>query len=218
MNWQRATTDEKKQQRKQQIYKAALRLFKRDGYDKVSFNAIALEAGFTKSNMYRYFSSKEEVFLNVFSVLFEHWVEDCIQRLQLMQVDEDIHNFSKEWVASQVAHPKFLDLTPLLFVALEKNSSFEQLQVFKTLAKTLLFKIVMEISRIYPQFDIDKSFKFMNLSYAATANYWAAESQSEALQKIYQMQEFQELAPNFEKDLSASIEIILLGLKQLKSK
>ena len=62
MNWQRARTDEKKNERKEAIYQAAFTLFKNNGYDKVSFNAIAVEAGFTKSNMYRYFCSKDEIF------------------------------------------------------------------------------------------------------------------------------------------------------------
>jgi len=213
MNWQRATTDEKKSERKEAIYKAAYTLFKRNGYDKVSFNGIAAEAGFTKSNMYRYFSSKEDIFLNVFTVLFEKWVEDCNQRLQAMQVDEDIQHFAQSWVASQVAHPEFLDLTPLLFIALEKNSSFEQLLKFKTTAKSLLYSIAVEISRVYPKLQDEKAFKFLTLSYAATANYWAANSQSDALKKIYEMQEFQILTPDFEKDLTCSIEIIIKGLK-----
>jgi AcrR family transcriptional regulator len=71
MNWQRATTDEKKVERKEAIYKAALLLYKKKSYESISFNAIAVEAGFTKSNMYRYFSSKEEIFLNIFAQLFQ---------------------------------------------------------------------------------------------------------------------------------------------------
>lgn len=213
MNWQRATTDEKKSERKMAIYKAAYTLFKKKGYEKVSFNGIATEAGFTKSNMYRYFTSKEDIFLSVFSELFENWVIDCNQRLQNMGVNEDIEHFSQEWVSSQIGHPEFLDLTPLLFVSLEKNSSFEQLLEFKKNAKGLLFSIAAEVSRIYPQLDDEKAFKFLTLGYAATANYWAANTQGDALKKIYQMQEFQMLKPDFEKDLSSSIEVIIKGLR-----
>nr|WP_297290938.1 TetR/AcrR family transcriptional regulator [Oceanicoccus sp.] len=72
MNWQRARTNENKSKRKEAIYKAAFELFKKNGYDNVSFNGIAAEAGFTKSNMYRYFSSKEEIFLTVFSGLLRN--------------------------------------------------------------------------------------------------------------------------------------------------
>ena len=213
MNWQRARTDEKKSERKEAIYKAAFTLFKKNGYDKVSFNGIALEAGFTKSNMYRYFSSREEIFLNVFADLFQKWSEDCCNQLQKLEQEEEIIHFSETWVKSLMSHPQFLDLTPILFVSLEKNSSFEQLLEFKKLAKNLLYKISIEISRIYPDIQSEKAFKFLNLSHAAATNYWAAGSQNEALKKIYQQDEFKELKPDFEKDLTTSIEIIILGLK-----
>ncbi len=124
MNWQRARTDEKKNERKKAIHKAAFTLFKKNGYDNVSFNGIASEAGFTKSNMYRYFSSREEIFLNVFADLFEKWVEDCIRRLQKLDQKEAISNFARIWVESHKSHTQFLDLTPILFVSLERNSSY----------------------------------------------------------------------------------------------
>ncbi len=213
MNWKRATTDENKNERKEAIYKAAYTLFKKSGYDKVSFNGIASEAGFTKSNMYRYFSSKEEIFLNVFAKLFEKWFEDYTSRLQSLKQDEDVETFAKCWVNSFLAHPEFLDLTPLLMVSLEKNSSFEQLVVFKRLSRDLLYRITLEVSRIYTDIKDDKAFRFLTLSYGATANFWAANSHNDALVKIYQMDEFQDLTPNFEADLTESIEIIIKGLK-----
>jgi len=213
MNWQRARTDENKNERKEAIYKAAFSLFKKNGYDKVSFNGIAAEAGFTKSNMYRYFSSKEEIFLNIFANLFEAWFENYTKQLQGLKENEDIQKFAKAWVSSMMADPDFLDLIPLLMVSLEKNSSFEQLVVFKRLSMGLLYRITLEVSRIYPDIKDEKAFRFLTLSYGATANYWAANSHNDALIKIYQMDEFQDLTPNFEADLTESIEIIIKGLK-----
>ncbi len=213
MNWKRARTDEKKSERKDAIYEAAFTLFKKNGYDKVSFNGIATEAGFTKSNMYRYFSSKEEIFLNVFGDLFQSWFEDCTARLKNLEQNATIESFAKTWVDSLIAHPQFLDLTPLLFLSLEKNSSFDQLLTFKRMSKDLLYRITIDISRVYPDIQNEKAFRFLTLSYAAMANYWAANSQSEPLIKIYQLEEFKELKPNFEHDLTTSIEVILKGLK-----
>jgi len=213
MNWQRARTDENKNERKEAIYKAAFSLFKKNGYDKVSFNGIAAEAGFTKSNMYRYFSSKEEIFLNIFANLFEAWFENYTKQLQGLKENEDIQKFAKAWVSSMMADPDFLDLIPLLMVSLEKNSSFEQLVVFKRLSMGLLYRITLEVSRIYPDIKDEKAFRFLTLSYGATANYWAANSHNDALIKIYQMDEFQDLTPSFEADLTESIEIIIKGLK-----
>lgn len=213
MNWQRARTDEKKNERKQAIHEAAFSLFKKNGYDNVSFNGIASEAGFTKSNMYRYFSSREEIFLNVFADLFEKWVEDCLEKLQRLDQEEALNIFAKTWVESHKSHTQFLDLSPILFVSLERNSSYEQLLEFKKLAKDLLYKLSIEITRIYPDIHMDKAFKFLNLSFAATSSFWAASTQNETLKKIYEQEMFKELDTNFEEDLVSSIEVIINGLK-----
>ena len=214
MNWQRARTDENKNERKNAIYKAALSLFKAKGYENVSFNSIASEANFTKSNMYRYFSSKEDIFLNIFMNLFEDWHEDCTQRLQKLKMNIEVGFFAESWVASYMPHPQFLDLTPILFTSLENNSSYEQLLEFKQLSMNLLYQLTLEISRIYPTIQGEKAFQFLTLSFAATANYWAAESQqNEALNRIYQLEQFKELTPNFKSNLTASVEIIIRGIQ-----
>ncbi|MGF1753539.1 TetR/AcrR family transcriptional regulator [Vibrio makurazakiensis] len=214
MNWQRARSDEKKNERKEAIYKAALTLFKKNGYEKVSFNGIATEAGFTKSNMYRYFSSKEEVFLNIFADLFLLWKEDCAHRLQSLEQEANVKDFAEVWVESNLSHPQFLDLTPILFVSLENNSSYEQLLEFKQLSATLLYQLAADVSRVYPDLQGEKAFQFLTLSFAATSTYWAAESQqNDALQRIYQLEAFQDMKPNFKKNLSNSVEIILRGLQ-----
>ena len=213
MDWQRARTDEKKMERRNAIYSAAFTLLKRDGYENVSFNGIAAEAGFTKSNLYRYFSSREEIFLNIFSTLFAGWVDDCLKRLGKLKQDETIERFAKAYVRSMKDHTQFLDLTPMLFISLERNSSFEQLLAFKKASMDRLSKIALEVIRIYPALNIQKAFKYLNLTFAATINYWTASTENEALNKIYRMPEFKELKPNFEKDLAAAIEIILRGLE-----
>ena len=213
MNWQRARTDEKKNERKEAIYQAALTLFKKKGYDKVSFNGIAVEAGFTKSNMYRYFSSKDDIFLNVFADLFEQWVGDFSQQLQTLEQEAAAKDFAVLWLKTLLSQPKLLDLMPILFTSLERNSSFEQLLAFKRLSMNLLYRLTLDITRIYPDIAGEKAFKLLTLSYAATTNYWAATMQSDALRKVYQLEEFQVLKPNFEEDLTTSIEIIIHGLK-----
>jgi len=211
---QRASTDTQKDKRKEAICKAAVTLFKRGGYEEVSFNAIAFEANFTKSNMYRYFNSKEEIFLTIFADLFQDWQKDYLKRLKVFKTNENIHLFVKAWVNPFLQYPKFLDLVPILFISLEKNSSYEQLLKFKTLSKHLLYEIVYEISRIYPNLQGEKAFKFLNLSYAVTSSFWSVNSQNEALKKIYQQEEFKEMKPDFERNLSEALEIIMNGINK----
>ncbi|MBM7035036.1 TetR/AcrR family transcriptional regulator [Vibrio ulleungensis] len=213
MSWKRARTDDKRNERKAAIYDAAYTLFKAHGYDGVSFNGIAAQAGFTKSNMYRYFSSKEEIFLGIFQDLFEVWFSDTQTRLQKLEVDSPTETFSQLWVDAYLAHPEFLDLIPLLFTALERNSSLEQLTVFKRRSKELLYMLTLDIARIYPDIQGDKAFQFLSLSFAATSNYWAGATRNAVLDSVYALDEFKMLKPDFNNDLFNSICIIVKGLR-----
>lgn len=212
LDWKRARTEEKKNERKETIYKAAFKLFRENGYDNVSFNGIASESGFTKSNMYRYFSSKDEIFLNIFAGLFNEWFKECIKNLKELKEGDDVSDFANTWVNSLLSHQQFLDLTPILFVSLERNSSYKQLLEFKELAKDLLFKISIEINRIFPKVEGEKVYRFLNLCFAATSNFWAASKQNKALKEIYNQDKFKELKLDFKRDLTISIEIIIQGI------
>ncbi len=215
MDWQRARSDEKKDERKAAICAAAVRLFEAKGYEKVTLNGIAVEAGFAKSNLYRYFSSREEIFLCIFSGLFSEWFAAWSKRLKHFRENEPVANFAKSWVASFAENPAFLDLTPLLFVSLERNSSYEQLVEFKRHSKNLLYPLSLEISRVYPELSNEQAFECLSLSFAATSNYWAASRQNDALKKIYDQEEFAPLRPNFESDLLSAVEITVHGLRSI---
>ena len=62
MGWERARQPEQKAVRRKAILDAARSLFTDSGYDEISLNGIARSAGINKANVYRYFSSREEIF------------------------------------------------------------------------------------------------------------------------------------------------------------
>lgn len=51
----------------QRIYKTALRLFEKEGFDKVTVDEVCKRAGVSKGTFYVYFRSKEQVVLDLFS-------------------------------------------------------------------------------------------------------------------------------------------------------
>ena len=51
--------------RKEQIIKAALHVFKYNGIEKATMDEIAKQADFGKATLYYYFSSKEEIFIEI---------------------------------------------------------------------------------------------------------------------------------------------------------
>ena len=59
------------QQRQSQILTAATELFSQHGYHGVTVDAIAQQVGISKGNIYWYFKSKQEIFLQLFDYLAE---------------------------------------------------------------------------------------------------------------------------------------------------
>ena len=67
------------------IIQAGLKVFARDGYPKAKIIDIAESAGIGKGTVYEYFSSKKELFLNVFS-----YVKELILSKQWEVLDEGL--------------------------------------------------------------------------------------------------------------------------------
>ena len=56
---------EEREMRKRSIIKGALKVFQEVGIEKTTMDEIASESGFGKATLYYYFSSKEEVFIEI---------------------------------------------------------------------------------------------------------------------------------------------------------
>ena len=56
---------EERQERKMRIVKGALNVFRDVGIEKTTMDEIAIQSGFGKATLYYYFSSKDDVFINI---------------------------------------------------------------------------------------------------------------------------------------------------------
>lgn len=218
MSWQRARTEEKKTERKEAIYQAALKLFKDHGYDKVSLNSIAREAKFSKSNLYRYFSSREEIYLNIFSDLFVEWSEECITQLQKTSAPSNAEQVARLWVSTTKKYPSLLDLAPLLFHSLEQNSSYEQLLSFKSKVLQVVTSLTRELIRLLPTLGHKEASKLIITSHATLASAWAAAKYNETLASIYQLEPYKDLTPDFDHDAVQTMEVIIYGCLEKSNK
>ena len=63
--------EEIRETRKQQIMDVALQMFANKGYDSTSISAIATKAGISKGLLYNYFSSKEDLMIQITEKGFE---------------------------------------------------------------------------------------------------------------------------------------------------
>jgi AcrR family transcriptional regulator len=123
---------------------------------------IAKEAGFTRSNLYRYFKTKEDIFLKLLALDITIWRKDAEKTFT--EEEKDIIDFSKRWVVLWLKHKRMLEIYTILYTLLEKNASLEALVDFKkSIFADMGFSIEV-ISKILPFMIADKAMEFMYAS------------------------------------------------------
>lgn len=177
--WQRARTDEQRQTRVHSVLSAAAALFDRLPYEEVSLGKIAAEAGFTRSNLYRYFSSREEIFLELYRMDLDAWLSEFTAELDAESAERDagaslsaaerLTSFVALWTQVLLRQQRLMRLTPLLSISLERNSSEEQYRAFKEFTADLMQRAAAIIRRRLPALSDSTLYRFFLVHQALVA-------------------------------------------------
>ena len=126
----RARSDEQKAQRLEEIKAVALRQFACRPYHEITLTTVADELGWSRANLYKYVSTKEEIFLllagdecrSYFGALMAALPEGCgLDRRVVAEV----------WAGIANAHRDYFRLGDLLTTIIETNVTVERLAEFK---------------------------------------------------------------------------------------
>jgi AcrR family transcriptional regulator len=124
----RARRPEHKQQRREAILAAARDLARASGVRNVSLGAVAEAAGLAKSNIARYFGTREEIYLELLTQEWRQWADAVSARLG------NAHGTGEAMAAlaeTLVDRPLFCDLLSHLSTSLEHNVSVPVARAFK---------------------------------------------------------------------------------------
>ena len=211
MKWERARTDEQKEVRIAEIVAATERLYEKYSFKEITFVLIAEEAKFTRSNLYKYFSSKEEVFLE----FVKHDIKQYIKVLEKnfrFKKKYTIDEFVKIWVNSLIMNKRLLDLFGILYTSLEKNCSFESLTNFKYSLKDDIEDLVKLLCRIFPELTPEKAGEFIYLQNSAAVGLYQMTNNSETQQKVLENPDFKEFNVDFKILFTEAVEHITRGI------
>jgi AcrR family transcriptional regulator len=212
MNWKRARSPAKIEERRQAIIDAAKKLFRKQRYDQISLNIIAEEAGFTKSNVYRYFASREEIFLTIYADLLRQWSDDILSFYGTLPKLASYEVFADGFSKLTQTHKDMLSLCSVFFVSLERNSSVEQLREFKKFTLDICINHYIKIKLIYPKLTQDDVVLLLKLNYSAMATLWCSSQSNKVFKKLNKEKEFQLVATDFGEDLKKAIVVYLRGI------
>ncbi|WP_188194240.1 TetR/AcrR family transcriptional regulator [Nonomuraea sp. SYSU D8015] len=128
MTFLRARRPEHKQQRREAILDAARELAAASGVRAVSLGAVAEAVGLAKSNIVRYFGTKEEIYLHLAAEEGEQWVEAVTERLRTATGTADVVKALAETLDER---PLLCDLLSHASTSLEHNVSVPAARTYK---------------------------------------------------------------------------------------
>ena len=131
-DFQRARQPAQIEQRREAILRAALLLFQRTGLENVSLNDIALEVGLAKSNIYRYFESREHIYLIVLQRLAAEFEQRLYSELAAIKGRKTVTKVSDALIAAYLASPEYGELITVVNSVLERQLTPELVLNFRT--------------------------------------------------------------------------------------
>jgi len=130
MEFERARTKEQKDVRIAEILEAAIKQYQIVDYENITLASLSKDLSFSRVNLYKYFKTKEEIFLKIVELDLFKWV-DKLKLIFLGQPSKDIETFAKKWSACMYSQKRMIGLMSKQFSNLEKYSSIEKLVEFK---------------------------------------------------------------------------------------
>lgn len=172
---QRARSEAEKAQRERQILDAAERRFDRHGLDRLTLADVAADTGLTKAALYRYFRSKEVLFLAVY------------RRALVAVVDEleaqDGSGFPSTFTRTLLTHPVYCRLTAILHVALETGLSEDEAREFKRFLLGQVQRLVVVVRDLSGRDEAD-CLEFLLQCQQALIGCWHMTHPSETVRQV----------------------------------
>lgn len=211
MSWTRARSQSQKAARREEILEAAQSLFSELAYEEISLNGIAREAGISKANIYRYFSTREEIFLVIYEAEQIVFVRALINRLQQMASVDNVSEMTQIWVETLLQHETLLNLIPQLSISMERNSSVEQLIKFKKQGYTTYQELLESLVSVFPRLNQQQWVMVIQCTYSMIAGLWPLSNPSENLLEALRHPEVNQPPWEFESTMTYGLSALIHG-------
>ena len=168
MAFQRARDDEQKLERINEIVRATIELYEKDGYDGVTFSRIGKQLSFSRINLYNYFKSKEDIFLLILRRDIEAMVKDADATFKAAATDDE--SFLQAWAELLLRHQRMLTIFTVVNTIILRGASEEAHIAFRSKMFEQFQRLRDVIRRALPQLSEAQAMMFLEYenSYAMT--------------------------------------------------
>ena len=146
--------------RKEEIIQACAKLYETMSFKEITIKEIGAATSFTRTSIYNYFETKEEIFLALLQKEYEKWVE------AMTSVMEQNAAMTRDELAQTLARtltdrPRLLRLLSMNLYDMEANSRPERLAEFKVAFGASLKTVERMLERFAPDMDQEARQRFL---------------------------------------------------------
>lgn len=209
--FQRARKPEEINQRRKTILAAAAELFDAHGPSGAGLNAIAAKAGFTKSNVYRYFESREQVLLELFQIEFVA-LADALELALPTVPENDIAQLAETITGAFLARPRCCELISILSSTLEQNVSEDTIASVKTHMFEHNARAVAALAPKLPNATLADCAWVIAMIGSLLSGMWAGAHPPPAAKAVLARPDFAHLRMDVARDLKRAAEALLVSI------
>jgi AcrR family transcriptional regulator len=208
----RARQPAQKQQRREQLVAAAATLLRDGGVDAVTLSAIARAAAVAKSNVYRYFESREQILLEILLAEEQAWVGELERALAPLAGQDDPDAVAAALARTLAARPTACALIAVVANVLEHNLSVDSVRAFKSRVLEISIRIGNALHAALPGLPHDRTEALLRYLHALIAGLWPIAHPSAPAAEVMERPEFATLCSDFETDVRGALAAMLRGL------
>lgn len=209
--FQRARKPEEIQARRDTLLAAAAELFDAEGPLGAGLNAIAARAGFTKSNVYRYFESREEVLLSLFLAEMDQLVPALAAAIAATP-EGDLDALTSAVTLQFASRPRLGHLTSILSGTLEANVSEDTIVTVKRAMGGMAAEMAAALRTRLPRASTEDALWAITMIGSLVAGMWPGAHPAPAAERVLSRPEFAQHRPNIERDLPRAVRAILASI------
>jgi AcrR family transcriptional regulator len=216
--FQRARSEEQREARRRAILGAAAAMLAEMPVAEVTLNELSRRAGLAKSNVLRYFESREAALLELLDSAYQDWLAQLDHELAAVvdpaaPVAERSVQLAATVAASLVSRPMLCDLISAQAAVLERNVSPQVAAWYKRASMAGIAALGGLMLRCVPELGSQDAVKLAGVTIMTTAALWPHTQPSAAMLAAYEADpELAAMRLDFAATMREVLEVMTAGL------
>jgi AcrR family transcriptional regulator len=180
----------------------------------LSLNELARRAGMAKSNVYRYFESREAVLLALLSQEWEHWYRHVNSALSAKRGERvELQTICRLFATAVVAQPLLGPLSCILPSIIENNVAPETLRRFKLASLQTIGELAKYFHERAPLLSGAQYEELIHNAVTLLVGLWPFSHPSAAVAELLQAPELRPFRHDFVEDFARGLLVFAKGLE-----